>query len=68
MTGPEHYSAAEILLDATAGPWIEDGEQWKVAAAQVHATLALAAAVALGQEPKKWLPDGSSGAMRGGYQ
>ena len=44
MTGPEHYRAAEQLL--ATGRDIEDWEG-PVAAAQVHATLALAAAAAL---------------------
>lgn len=40
MTGPEHYREAEVLLaDQAVHPD-------KIAAAQVHATLALAAATA----------------------
>jgi hypothetical protein len=38
MTGPEHYAAAERCL--------EGGYEMDMAAAQVHATLALAAATA----------------------
>jgi hypothetical protein len=51
MTGPEHYRAAEELLaeitndDGTVG--FGDGGEAFAAAAQVHATLALAAATAL---------------------
>jgi hypothetical protein len=45
MTGAEHYTAAEALLeDVAANP--EDAGQ-RVAVAQVHATLALAAATAM---------------------
>ena len=48
MTGPEHYSEAENLLNH-AGNDVEgsDIECYHLAAAQVHATLALAAATAL---------------------
>lgn len=45
MTGPEHYREAERALEHA-----EDGAadwEWHVAVAQVHATLALAAATAL---------------------
>jgi hypothetical protein len=49
MTGPEHYREAERLL--AAGEYDESGDEAlharDVAAAQVHATLALAAATAL---------------------
>jgi hypothetical protein len=55
MTGPEHYAAAEQLLagvtpDAThpdGSQVIRADEPETIAAAQVHATLALAAATAL---------------------
>lgn len=51
MTGPEHYAEAERLVaGATVGdgsPFVELVEAATVAAAQVHATLALAAAQAL---------------------
>jgi len=40
MTGPEHYAEAERLLDLA--------DEMAVSDAQVHATLALAAATALG--------------------
>ena len=47
MTGPEHYQHAEQLLD-WAGDCVlgSESERYNVAAAQAHATLALAAAVA----------------------
>lgn len=48
MNGPEHYREAESSLVAAKG---SDGgsnlERYHLAAAQVHATLALAAATAL---------------------
>ncbi len=55
MTGPEHYQAAErllagVTLDAThpdGSPVIRADEPETIAAAQVHATLALAAATAI---------------------
>ncbi|MDX8146935.1 hypothetical protein SK854_32805 [Lentzea sp. BCCO 10_0061] len=50
MNGPEHYAAAERLLDSATAADVEAGESGQVsnlAAAQVHATLALAAATAL---------------------
>lgn len=47
MTGAEHYAEAEQLLDeagdADGGTWQEG---YSLAAAQAHATLALAAATA----------------------
>jgi hypothetical protein len=42
MTGPEHYREAERLLGVA-----EEPEDIRLAEAQVHATLALAAATAL---------------------
>lgn len=67
MTGPEHYREAERMLAVAA----EDSRTWSntyqgsIAAAQVHATLALAAAAAadqasaydgdeLGQRSRAW--------------
>jgi uncharacterized protein (DUF111 family) len=53
MTGPEHYRAAETLIESSAAAvnQAEDAQlilppaaHWALAAAQVHATLALAAA------------------------
>jgi hypothetical protein len=41
MTGAEHYAAAEAILDEP------EASPERVAAAQVHATLALAAATAM---------------------
>src|SRR5438034_7783263 len=52
MTGPEHYAEAERLLAVadrhTSG--VTYGQEWALtlAAAQVHATLAIAAATAVG--------------------
>ena len=62
MTGPEHYRKAEELT-AKAHDYLGQGEGQDSAAvwaavAQVHATLALAAATALGTatvaEPQAW--------------
>lgn len=45
-TGPEHYREAEKHLDyAKAADLGDDSERFNLGAAQVHATLALAAAV-----------------------
>jgi hypothetical protein len=50
VTGPEHYVAAEGLLVRAGSPEASgDQERHAVAAAQVHATLALAAATALNE-------------------
>jgi hypothetical protein len=53
MTGPEHYRRAEQLMESMtrmrAGEVIIRGDQLSLAAAQAHATLALAAATALGK-------------------
>lgn len=59
MTGPEHYQEAECLLrQAYDRNYGSDEERYYVAAAQVHATLALAAATALrtqeGPTPSDW--------------
>lgn len=43
-TGAEHYLEAEAILRSESLPWENDDRN--LAAAQVHATLALAAAVA----------------------
>lgn len=53
MTGPEHYREAERLLAVCAG--LQRGSELDTActaAAQVHATLALAAATALSDAPQ----------------
>jgi len=48
-TGPEHYrKAQELLTVAEDDGTTIDGAMWRIAAAQAHATLALAAATALG--------------------
>lgn len=52
MNGPQHYQAAEELIERANG-WSDDDHQLATldfAEAQVHATLALAAAVALGTQ------------------
>lgn len=50
MTGPEHYREAEGLLDALQELRHDDLARTEVVArAQVHATLALAAATAEGE-------------------
>ena len=49
MTGPEHYDRAEQLLEMAGDDGMgSDAERYHIEAAQVHATLALAAACALG--------------------
>ena len=52
MTGPEHYREAERLIQNlttdTGAVYVEDGNEQVIALAQVHATLALAAATAMG--------------------
>ena len=59
MTGPEHYREAELLLAQAFGPdHLTEEEPRLVWAANVHATLALAMATALGEqetEYKSWL-------------
>jgi hypothetical protein len=58
MTGPEHYAEAERVLALadrhTTGA--TNGEEWTLtlSAAQVHATLALAAATAVGTASPGW--------------
>lgn len=48
MTGPEHYRTAEgMLIQAREAEAGTDVERYYLAAAQVHAALALAAATAL---------------------
>jgi hypothetical protein len=57
MTGPEHYRKAEELAvpgarDADGSPFESDAD--RLAAAQVHATLALAAATSTVDEDNDW--------------
>lgn len=56
MTGPEHYAAAEALLADARHAHVEDDAKRWLARAQVHATLALAAATAidLDRQRGKW--------------
>jgi hypothetical protein len=55
MTGPEHFQEAERLLEAAgqAGRLLGEAARACREAAQVHATLALAAATAL----SRWSPE-----------
>lgn len=47
MTGPEHYRYAQVLLDEAGDAELgSEHERYLVAKAQVHATLAVAAAQA----------------------
>jgi hypothetical protein len=56
MTGPEHYLEAERLLKSAADNFLRNGNPGSaLAAAQVHATLAHAAATAL-SEPSRSAP------------
>ncbi len=63
MTGPQHYLTAERLLSAARSPkGRAEDEAATLRAAKVHATLALAAATALGRyeqlpaaDRKAWL-------------
>jgi len=50
MTGPEHYLEAERIRREQIAVDRWDTQHLEVAIAQVHATLALAAATALGSE------------------
>jgi hypothetical protein len=60
MTGPDHYREAERLLgqvNIPYGPTAEEKTQLAIEA-QVHATLALAAATAIGgrgSEEQEWM-------------
>jgi len=47
MTGPEHYEEAERLINDARHDHDRDRATYLLAEAQVHATLALAAATAL---------------------
>ncbi len=58
MTGPEHYKEAERLLDGSDAPYESDVEYAnRLARAQVHATLALAAATAIPHAGQMPVPD-----------
>jgi hypothetical protein len=52
MNGPDHYREAERLIKGlktdSGAVYVEDGNDQVIALAQVHATLALAAATAMG--------------------
>lgn len=51
MTGPEHYREAEAALETAAEEAIgSKGERYQLDKAQVHAILALAAAIALSNQ------------------
>ena len=45
MTGPEHYRAAELMVEQAQDPAQPEDTATLLAEAQVHATLALAAAM-----------------------
>ena len=75
-TGPEHYQLAEASLDV-AGRAEPDSaqERYSVSAAQVHATLALAAATALSrfgefpaQDCEAWLEAASGSPYRPAHE
>jgi hypothetical protein len=62
MTGPEHYREAERLLAGThfqieGEPFYNHPSERDIAAAQVHATLALAAATATGAAATAYAAD-----------
>jgi hypothetical protein len=55
MTGPEHYKTAEAALERATDAIIGSHEEtYHLARAQVHATLALAAATAADGEHQDW--------------
>jgi hypothetical protein len=58
-TGPEHYKKAQVLLDRVREHGYGDSEYTSdlLAAAQVHATLALAAATALPDKANAYTPE-----------
>jgi hypothetical protein len=57
MTGPEHYLAAEKLLEETQEHPSSSINKTAslIGQAQIHATLALAAATALGSDNREWI-------------
>lgn len=76
MTGPEHYREAERLLAGKVRPadpelhieeWHRPATAGQIAVAQVHATLALAAAYALTQPVCADTEDGSGHATKADY-
>jgi hypothetical protein len=64
MNGPQHYREAERLIKGlktdSGAVYVEEGNEQVIALAQVHATLALATATAMGapvdQEADSGLP------------
>jgi hypothetical protein len=61
VTGPEHYREAERILDHAEENACANSEEWyanAMAAAQVHATLALAAITAANTLPVSAARDG----------
>ena len=71
MTGPEHYIAAEELLEDVGHAREEDDAARVLGIAQVHATLALAAATAVGRERRDidnraWVVAAGTGLSRPG--
>jgi hypothetical protein len=65
MTGPEHYTKAEDHLTdaASLGGEEEEASAWHQRQAQVHATLALAAATGL-NDTESGMPPGDWAAWR----
>lgn len=60
MTGPEHYREAERLLARAADSTTYDEAAGITAQAQVHATLALAAATAIPADVRYYGPDSTA--------
>lgn len=56
MTGPEHYRTAERILDEIEEnpDTVAHRTTWRLSRAQVHATLALAAATATDADSREW--------------
>ena len=54
MTGPEHYREAEQLLGARRSGESAENAASRLAEAQIHAMLALAAATALADDDQAW--------------
>ena len=72
MTGAEHYRKAERLMASISSTGsdgrlvISTGYPEVIAAAQVHATLALAASTAWEPDPPQWWDVGRPGSRGGG--